>query len=538
MSSVPPEPTLSTPQDLRVTTLLTLLKSKYKKSLVSHVLNRRSELSSDVQSALNSAINREVKVHGFPNYPERALPPVLKPTILSTLRTSDSLANAVLRAWFTSQPSLRDIVEEHLRDGNWELEQLDFDQHKLNDYWSSEDWNAERDKIMKSHDSLNSDDVALMLCCLTGKMPSAVAESLGGEERILDQNILDRTIGYLKQLPADSSVWEAVPDFLSSVSDISESKAAEREANAAASREIWAQTISKFINQYSEQLEYLELDVSGWSNPRDTDASVLAMAQDLIRDIGELIDDHDSTPQQGLSFRETTRLFTARREIVERVRDAASTLENLLIDGKDPDDTPEPPDSRGQTLDDTDSKPESSENETPEMTQTQVDVASTDASLSDIRVSDGVLNFDPNAFNYRIALPISADSLTITPLASHSKATIKVSTENGNDGLANLLKSDTGGYCIESIPIGLSNIAVAVIAEDGETTLTYILAVSRSPSSDATLVRLASTDHELEFDPALTEYSIRLDEENEDLSITFETSHETAVVPSDSCATG
>ena len=118
MSSSPSEPSHPSSQDLRLTSLLQLMSNEFTDSVVTRVLSHRSHLPEDVQDRLAAAINREVSVQGFPNFPERALPGMLKPAVISGLRESDSLAGAVLSAWVESHPFLRDAVTEHLCSGS------------------------------------------------------------------------------------------------------------------------------------------------------------------------------------------------------------------------------------------------------------------------------------------------------------------------------------------------------------------------------------------------------------------------------------
>ena len=310
MSSSPSERTPPTPQDLHLTTLLKLMDPEFQESVVTRVLSHRSQLSADVQSALDNAVNREVRVPGFHRYPERAPAPILKQALLPALTESGPLAGAILGVWFALHSSLSEVVTEHLRSRGVGTGHHDFSQHQLNDFWSGDDWMSERDSILASNADLDKDDVALMLCCVTGRMPSANVKSSGEKNHTMDQTILDQALSYLEELPADSPEWEGVPGFLSSVAELSDAKATEREAMA--SREALETAISEFLSGYSVQLDYLEFDVSVWTVPSDCDPSVMSEALDLLGQLSGLIAEYDSTPHQGPTHAETVRLNNRR----------------------------------------------------------------------------------------------------------------------------------------------------------------------------------------------------------------------------------
>ena len=527
MSSSPSERTSPTPQDLRFTTLLRLMAGEFKDSAVTSVLSHRSELPEDVRSALASVINREVRVPGFPNFPEKALPAILKPAILGGLQESDTLVSAVLSAWFALHSSLRDVVTEHLRNRGVDTGHPDFRKHQLDDYWSLDDWTSERDSILRSNHDLHKDDVALMLCCVTGRMPSAIVESSGEENRTIGQTILDQALSYLEQLPADSPEWEAVPGFLSSVTALSDVKAAERDT--VASREALESELSEFLDLYSDHLEYLELDVSGWSLPTDRDVSVMSEAFDFLRQLSKFFADYNSIPHQGDTYAETRRLFNEREAVIHHIRCAKSRLDGMLTTGGGPEDAPGHPSTSEDDSDDATGQLDSGRSDSTATIQPEAVEARRDLTLSGLRLSDQLLDFDPATLNYPVVLDDS-DVVVITPVANHSEAKIDVFVESQDGGPARQVESDTGAYTVENIPVGQTRILVNVTDEDRETGRTYILAVTRAASSNSRLRSLDSSVARLEFSPDLAEYRVDLPDGADELSFAFKTVHDAATV--------
>ena len=519
MSSLLTERTFPSPQDLCITSLFNLMGPEFRESIVACVLSQRGQLPSDVNTALDGAINEDVRIPQFPRYPAKAPPPILKQAVLRDLSESNSLASAVLSAWFTSQPTLRDLVSEHLRTRSVDVEHLDFGTHRLNGYWSSDRWTAECERILESHHDLDIDEVAMMVCCVTSKMPSADAKALGEEKFTMEHDILGRALSYLEGLPADSPEWEAnVHEFLTSVNDLVDAKKDERES--VASREALTTAVSEFLEVYSGQMQYLELDASGWTMPSDCHASVVSEAQDLLKELSRLIDEYDSIPQRGTSLTETRSLIEEQQKVENRIRNVKSALDGLLVDGKGPDD----PTTRLSSH--TDSHSECVDAD-PEV---EPPAASTDATLSELQLSTQTLDFDPTTLNYPVTLDNSVNRLTIRPVASHSGAKVKVSVGSMDGDAGGNVESDIGVYSVENIPVGQTHILVNVTAEDKKTSQSYVLAVTRPASSDATLITLALSAEDLAFNPDATEYNVELADGINELSIAFETAHDAATV--------
>ena len=119
---------------------------------------------------------------------------------------------------------------------------------------------------------------------------------------------------------------------------------------------------------------------------------------------------------------------------------------------------------------------------------------SNDASLSNLISSIGSLSpvFAPATTAYGVTVPHAATTVTLTPTVNEPNATVVI---NGGNPI--------------TLSVGLNPIAVTVTSQDGSTTLTYTVTVTRLPSSDATLSNLTSSTGTLTpgFAPATTAYS-------------------------------
>jgi uncharacterized repeat protein (TIGR02543 family) len=120
---------------------------------------------------------------------------------------------------------------------------------------------------------------------------------------------------------------------------------------------------------------------------------------------------------------------------------------------------------------------------------TRNEAPSTDATLSGLSLSDGTLTpvFDGGTFTYTASVPYSANSITVTPTANNGNATVKVNDVTVSSG------NPSGPI---GLNVGSNTINVAVTAQDGTTTQTYNVDVTRNeaPSTDATLSGLSLSD--------------------------------------------
>ncbi len=110
--------------------------------------------------------------------------------------------------------------------------------------------------------------------------------------------------------------------------------------------------------------------------------------------------------------------------------------------------------------------------------------ASNNADLSNITLNQGILNptFSSAQTSYTDSVANSVTSMTVTTTAADTLATISI---NGT--------TSTGGSASQTINlnVGTNTISIVVVAENGITTKTYTLTVTRAPSSNADLSTMA-----------------------------------------------
>ena len=507
----------NTPTELRHKSLLDLVPQGFEQSIVVHVLNHRAELPKDVRRELNSAINSVVRVPQFPKQPAIAPAPLLKQLVIDQLVSSEPLANAVLRAWFVSQETLYAIVKGYLYSRDMDIEYPDLVGHRFRGTWSHDDWMSEREGILAVHGDLNEDDVALMLCFAADKIPSDGKVESRGEADPMNQNVLLQAVRFLEFLPADALEWFSdVPDFQSSVNDIVDRKRDERESVAAVQE---LNTLIAELRQYSNLFEYLELDLSSWEAPASLSPGEVAKVRERLTKFSDFLEEYDPAPKMGSSFSETQRLRDEHDAATRSLLDLKSELDEALTAGT------------AVRQDPVESTPDHSVHiagQEPDRT----------GSLSDIRLSDGALDFSPTQKNYTINLDNDVESLAITPVTDHVDVRVDLAVLTPGGEWIKGLESDHGTFIVSSLNVGQTVISISIVAEDHIYSETYMLAVTRAPntlvtptrSSDARLEGLHLLGTHLEFPPGVAQINIDLPEEIGSLTVVPETAHVAATV--------
>ena len=503
--------------DLQHTTLLAFTTPEFKEAIVVHVLDHKGELPIEVRRNLHAAINSVVKVPQFPKQPATAPATFLKAPILGQLVRSDRLANAVFQAWFVSQETLYSIVRGHLQSREIEVEHPDFIHHRFRGAWSYNDWMSERERLMVVHKDLNEDEVALMLCFATDKIPEDQLVTLGDEADSMNHDILDQARRYLELLPADAPEWSAdVLDFLTEVTGIVDRKKMERESAAAVQA---VNTRIAELMQYSSQLGYLELDLSAWGVSVSLSSAETAEVLRRMTEFSILLQEYDPIPKMGSSLSESHRLREEHDAVSQRIQVLKVELDQVLSSRAEMFDKPGPPGP--------DYLPKNRE---PEVGQ--------GGSLSAIKLSDGTLDFSPTRTSYSIELDNAVEWLTITPVVIRAEASVDVTIETPEGERTKTLESDGGTFMVTDLNVGQTAIFVHVASEDSIEGETYTLTVTRtqskmtasSASTDASLKGLHLSATTLEFAPGVTHFNVGLVEDPDRLTIVPETTHAAATV--------
>ncbi|MFM8720684.1 MAG: cadherin-like beta sandwich domain-containing protein [Chthoniobacterales bacterium] len=151
--------------------------------------------------------------------------------------------------------------------------------------------------------------------------------------------------------------------------------------------------------------------------------------------------------------------------------------------------------------------------------------ASTNANLSALSLSSGVLNpvFASSTTSYTASVDNAVTSITVTPTVSDATASVKV---NGSTVASASTSSPI------NLNVGSNTINVVVTAQDGTTTKTYTITVTRALSANADLSALTISSGTLDpaFTPLTTGYAASVSNSVASITVTPTVSDATASV--------
>ena len=154
-----------------------------------------------------------------------------------------------------------------------------------------------------------------------------------------------------------------------------------------------------------------------------------------------------------------------------------------------------------------------------------VDTRSSVSTLSGLVLSFGTLNpvFAAATLSYTASVANATTSVTITPTVTDSTATVKVNGTTVVSGVA------SGAI---SLVVGTNTITTVVTAQDGTTTKTYTVTVTRAPSAIATLSGIALSSGTLNpaFAAATISYTASVPNATTSITITPTVTDSTATV--------
>ena len=483
------------------------------------VLDDRDSLPHEARRKIQSAINEAVRIQQFPNRPAIAPSPLLKGPVLRQLRGSEELANTVIQAWFATQEPLYAIVRSYLHSKDEEVEYPDFESYEFRGTLSQDDWSFACADIIETHQELNENDVALMVCLATNRVASGSYTTRPKVKEPEASHIIEQVREYLELLPADSLEWaEYIPEFIAAATEVAERKTSERQAVAT------FQTLTSDVAQlekYSDKLTYLELDVSSWFVSADTPLEDVSVAIDLLSNFISLLEYYELAPPRGSSITETQRLWEEQEAITSSIQQHKAELDLILISDGLPRVDDLANDDRGQE-------------------ETRVDdwVEVKQAGLSELVLSQGRLEFNPTIKDYLIDLDNSETSFVLTPVTTNPDAVVALTVESPDGTSVDISKGRDGTLEVPKLYSGRTTIFIRIFATDEVLQDTYKLVVDcvvsdkfgAGRNSDASLVRLDLSTGDLKFERDAMSYSVEVPDNTDELTLLLETTDTAATV--------
>ena len=335
------------PEDLGARALFVCTNEEYVGNVANRVLSSLGRASPESKRAFETELDKlNLRIPGF-RTASLAPPHMLRDPVRHSLMGSDKLAAAALEVWVESHQPLREIVQERIDDiGTYigvSAEPTDLSKNGLRGNWPKRSWERERERFATLHDDYDEDDLALMMCYVSGRLPgmedsdgeseaaSEAVEQLPDILKLLAQCAVD-----LEELPVSAPEWESdIPEFAEKIAKTVSAKREER--NRAATLDSF---IAKIRDEFSPELAYMEADTAAW----------LAASLPAPADISKALDMCEELRSALAEYRESSSTLTisAKRSREDRILDLLDAIGRLMSGEPRPDDDPPRKPTRAQ----------------------------------------------------------------------------------------------------------------------------------------------------------------------------------------------
>ncbi len=311
-------------------------------SVIDRALDFRGKASDSVRSRLNSAIKDSVSIQGFRDAsiaPRQQLrDPILAAIVMSE---KQRLAVEVLRTWAESNDSLRTLVTDHLRSMGNSAEGPDLQEGIFCSTWPRHEWTTESELIANkaSNGRFDGDDVGLMLCYVSGRVP---VEAQVEMESPIFQEWLDE----LSELPPEAPEWDYADEFATSVAGLAFAKIAERRT---VQIEAIASSITEIVQEFDDELQYLEIDISSWSADDVVRSHLIETALGQLTGLKSALAEYRPIRTQAPSRSEESLRAPERERCEELILDIAATWDETMNVLEEQDNDPVPQASQHRT---------------------------------------------------------------------------------------------------------------------------------------------------------------------------------------------
>ncbi len=304
----------------------------YVHDFIARSLQHRAEASESVRDALNSAIADSISVDGFKDASKASPHQLVDDVFHELVHGNRRLAAGVLRAWTESHEDLRDLVTRHLTESKMPADGPDLKERVFHSAWPRAEWLREIEAIVENRDDLDEEDVGMMLCCVSGRLPTA-----GDARAAIESPTLLGWLDRLRELPHDAPEWVDVEEFTEAVYRIADEKATERDSLQS---EALAELLSGIRADFDAELRYLGIDLSSWEQKVDevpwSVSGTLTLAKELRDNLARY---RPIRPQADSRDAEAARAVE-RSERESEILDIVQTWEISETHPQDPDDEP------------------------------------------------------------------------------------------------------------------------------------------------------------------------------------------------------
>ena len=359
------------------------LGTEYRSGVVEHVLNGRTKASSEAQKDLRAAINKSnLSVQGFRSKSAYSAPTgLLLDQITDRMSTSNDLSAAILRMRVELHGSLHADVVEFRKKADLPIQEY-VAGREFPGLWDFDEWNHETEVFAKDNSKHCADDVALMLCCVSGNMPLPPPDDLDDEAVLPEGSLFAHWVERLKQLAPEAPVWDEAESFIDQFKEIRHEKM--REAEQAIATAL-ADSIAYFRDNFLGELKYLEANIDAWTSVDASSLTDVSGTLQIVNQLGEVLFQYYKIRPQAPTRSEEDARRSKRSELEPQILSLIEVIDRQMSGDQGPDDDAAPP-----------------EDETPGHANTDgpgrdSDAAAARSSIASETPSDGADSANPSA---------------------------------------------------------------------------------------------------------------------------------------------
>ena len=315
--------------------LPTVMSPEHASSVVDRALDFRAEASVSTRNRFNSAIKDSISVAGFRDASKAQRHQLREPVLTEVVMGENGrLAGAVLRTWAESNDALRAMVASHLRGRGMSVEGPDLQVGMFRSTWPLHEWSVESELVTNEDpsDRFDSNDIALMLCYVSGRVP---AEAQIETESPLFQQWLDE----LSDLPPEAPEWDYADEFATSVAGLAFAKIAERRT---VQIEAIANSVTETREEFDDELQYLEVDTGSWSADDAVRSGVIEPALEALTELKSALSEYRLIRPQASSRSEESLRASERERCEKLILNIVASWDEIVSVPEAPDDDPTP----------------------------------------------------------------------------------------------------------------------------------------------------------------------------------------------------
>ncbi len=264
------------------------------RAVIEEVLDWRDakKVSRSAADQLESALGSlGLELPGYRN-PYRAPKVVLIDPLVGEMIDNDRLSGAVLRVWVESRPDLRELVLGYAASRGLPVDGPDFKGRCFRGSLSLGSWNSAAAGILgESKVSLDPDDVALMLCMVTGRLPGVIGHSSSAVAVRSSDFPFAVWLSELREMMSDPSGMQASVEFLSEA----ERLVSERLDESKQVRDLAMEAVGLCL-RFMPELVHLGRELPGVLSPKlnlsPVESSSLSEASSLLDRLGRALEEY------------------------------------------------------------------------------------------------------------------------------------------------------------------------------------------------------------------------------------------------------